>query len=174
MWGDWHIFVFVFCIWSSHLSNMGRWRGRGRKNCSNDCSVERARNVQLSGQAGENLNEMCPHIVIWISQKGINVAHFKVLEESLAFGPCGSIDARTRFRSVFTRRRPRIDLWISCQMSMDGSWTVSGTKIDWLLVSCWCHSSFFLTCQAGLRVENIWVRSPGRSSNWYSEFSWWI
>ena len=98
---------------------MGRWRRRGRKNCSNDCSVERARNVQLSGQAGENLNEMCPHIVIWISQKG-NIAHFKVLEESLAFGPCGSIDARTRFRSVFTRSRPRIDLGISCQWMVLG------------------------------------------------------
>ena len=53
MRGDGDIFVFVFCIWSSHLSNMGRWRGRGRKNCSNNCSVECARYVQLSGQARE-------------------------------------------------------------------------------------------------------------------------
>ena len=58
----------------------------------------------------------CVHIQLFEFNKKGNVAHFKVLEESLVFGPCGSIDARTRFRSVFTRRRPRIDLGISCQV----------------------------------------------------------
>ena len=46
------------------------------------------------------------------------------------------------------------------------SWKVFGIRIAWLLVSCWCNSSC-LTCQAGPRVGNILVRSPGRSSNWY-------
>ena len=65
--------------------------------------------------------------------------------------------------------------WSRDKLSMDGSWKVSEIRIAWLLVSCscWCHSSFCRTCQAGLRVGNILVRLPGRSSNWYSEFSWW-
>ena len=46
-----------------------------------------------------------------------------VLAESLAFGPWGSIEARTLFLSVLTSRRPRIAL--NVEMSI-GKWNRKG------------------------------------------------
>ena len=40
----------------------------------------------------------------------VQKSYLSVLAESLAFGPWGSIEARTRFLSVLTSKRPRIAL----------------------------------------------------------------
>ena len=47
-----------------------------------------------------------------ISALFVQKSYLSVLAESLAFGPWGSIEARTRFLSVLTSRRPRIALQV--------------------------------------------------------------